>query len=343
MGGAVPIEAILPLTGAVNAAILAVAISLRQSGLGVLFYAATLLMIVAAVIFVIVADHAGIASFSGAERLLTLACGPVFLLFVGTSLRWSLDWRVVGAPAVGVCVADQASTILFDSGLSFWLIVVVQVAYTFVALFIALKHRSDGLRSNAQRKQLILWVIGLMLLVHAAQAVRFVAPDVTQLRNLVPNVAGAGVLLLAVLVFLSARLPVVDLLAPGRQPERNPEALAAVVARLEQALREGGLARRADLRVADAAAVVGVSARDIASALAEAKGTSFSEYLVKARVEIALKLLREPAEQRTSMEAIGLLAGFGSRSAFYSAFSRHVGETPSAFRKRLSEDTCPDS
>ncbi len=343
MSGAIPVEAILPLTGAVNAAILAVAISLRQSvGSGVLFYAATLLMIVAAVIFIIIADHAGIASLSSAERLLTLVCGPVFLLFVAASLRRPLDWRLAGAPAVGVLVADRIAALGFDSGFSFWLIVAVQAAYTCAALLLALRQVGDGLRSSTRRRQLVLCVIGLMLVVHAAQAVRFVAPDVATLQNLVPNVTGAGVLLLAVFVFLSARLPVIDLLVPGPSGE-DAGALAGVVARLDHALVGGGLARKTDLKVADAAVAAGVSARDLAKALAEARGAGFSEYLVKVRVEIALMLLRDPAERRTSMEAIGLLAGFGSRSAFYSAFSKHVGETPSAFRKRLTEDTCPNS
>jgi AraC-like DNA-binding protein len=342
MSGAIPVEAILPLTGAVNAAILAVAIALRQTlGSGALLYAASLLMIVAAVIFIIVADHAGIASLSGAERALTLACGPVFLLFVTTSLGRTCDWRFVVAPAAGLWAADQVSAVAYGGGVSFWLIVALQAAYTFVALIFALKNRG-GLRSSQRRRRLVLWVIGLMLLVHAAQAVRFVAPDVALLENLVPNVAGAGVLFLAVFVFLSARLPAIDLLVPGEGPQ-DADTLAAMVARLDHALAEGGLARKPDVKVADAALAAGVSARDLAKALTETRGMSFSEYVVKARVDLALKLLRDPAERRTSMEAVALLSGFGSRSAFYSAFSKHVGETPSAFRGRFSQNSCPDS
>jgi AraC-like DNA-binding protein len=143
-------------------------------------------------------------------------------------------------------------------------------------------------------------------------------------------------------VFLSARLPVIDLLVPA-QSGRDADALGGVVASLDRALVGDGLARKAELKVADAAAAAGVSPRDLARALAEVRGASFSEYLVKTRIEIALELLRDPAERRTSVEAIGLLAGFGSRSAFHSAFSKHVGETPSAFRRRLNEETCPDS
>jgi AraC-like DNA-binding protein len=135
---------------------------------------------------------------------------------------------------------------------------------------------------------------------------------------------------------------VVDLLAPV-QGEQDGAAVAELISRLDRALGEGGLARKTDLKASDAAAAVGVSARELAKALGEARGASFSEYILRKRVELALRLLRDPAERRTSMEAIGLLAGFGSRSAFYSAFTKQVGETPSAFRKRNGEDSCPDS
>lgn len=346
MGGTVPVEAILPLTGAVNAAILATVISLRSSvRSAVLFYASTLLSIVAAVIFVIVADHAGLAegpALAGAERALTVLCGPVFLLFVAASLRRSWDWRVIGAPAATLWAADQVAAFAFDAPLSFWLIVAAQTAYTLSALLLALASRSDGLRSGERRWRLVMTVIGLMLLVHVSQAIRFVAPDVLSLQNIVPNVAGASVLLLALPVFFSARLPTVDLLAAARV-EQGANDLAQVVARLDNVVVAGGLGRNADLKVGDAAAAAGVSARDLAHALAEARGTTFPEYLAKTRVDRALKLLCDPNEQRTSMEAIGLLSGFGSRSAFYSAFAKHVGATPSAYRRRLAENSCPNS
>jgi AraC-like DNA-binding protein len=43
------------------------------------------------------------------------------------------------------------------------------------------------------------------------------------------------------------------------------------------------------------------------------------------------------------MEAIGLLSGFGSRSAFYAAFRSHTGLTPSAFRAREIQKACPNA
>ncbi len=348
MNGVVPVDAVLPLTGAVNAGILAVAISLRRStgAPHVPGYASAFLAIVSAVIFVIVADHAGFGagwlSLSGIERSLTILSGPVLLLFVAALLKQQMDWRIASIPALSLWIADRIGVAAFGDELPFWLIVAAQAGHTVAALALALLFKGEGLRSAQRRKRFVLTVIAMMLTIHFAQAVRFIAPDVASLQNLVPNVAGAAVLVLALFVFWSAKLPAFDLLiSPGST--QDADAVSGIVTRLDEALVAGRLARDPGLKAADAAAAIGISARELAQALAEARGTTFPEYVVRTRVSLALQLLRDPAERRTSMEAIGMLAGFGSRSAFYGAFTKHVGESPSALRRRLAENPCPES
>jgi AraC-like DNA-binding protein len=52
------------------------------------------------------------------------------------------------------------------------------------------------------------------------------------------------------------------------------------------------------------------------------------------RVAKAADELTDPAEQRTSIDAIALGCGFRSRSAFYEAFRRERGVNPGEFRKQ---------
>jgi AraC-like DNA-binding protein len=52
------------------------------------------------------------------------------------------------------------------------------------------------------------------------------------------------------------------------------------------------------------------------------------------RVEDVKVQLRDPVNDLFTIEGIGLSAGFGSRSALYSAFKRLEGITPTQFRKR---------
>jgi AraC-like DNA-binding protein len=118
----------------------------------------------------------------------------------------------------------------------------------------------------------------------------------------------------------------------------------ALVSALDAAFA-AGLVREPDLSVARAAAELAATAEQIGHALAAVRGMSFPEYVQDRRVEHAKRLLADPAEARTSMEAIGLLAGFGSRSAFYKVFGERAGMTPAAYRARTHENHVhfPDS
>ena len=62
-------------------------------------------------------------------------------------------------------------------------------------------------------------------------------------------------------------------------------------------------------------------------------GMNFNDYINKKRVGVAkIRLLNEEYGHLT-VEAIGNTVGFKSKSAFYTAFKKHVGQSPSAFAK----------
>jgi len=63
-------------------------------------------------------------------------------------------------------------------------------------------------------------------------------------------------------------------------------------------------------------------------------GMSFSEYLSQLRVEEAKKHLANPAFANYTLVAIGLEAGFNSKSAFNATFKKYTGLTPSEFKRR---------
>jgi AraC-like DNA-binding protein len=61
------------------------------------------------------------------------------------------------------------------------------------------------------------------------------------------------------------------------------------------------------------------------------------------RVEDVKAQLRDPVNDLFTIEGIGLSAGFGSRSALYTAFKKLEGVTPTAFRERerYNQHPCP--
>ena len=69
---------------------------------------------------------------------------------------------------------------------------------------------------------------------------------------------------------------------------------------------------------------------------ADYAGTNVSGYINRLRVEYSISLLRQL--DAYSIDAIAPLAGFNSRSAYYTAFSRVFGMTPMQYRETLKEE-----
>jgi transcriptional regulator GlxA family with amidase domain len=82
------------------------------------------------------------------------------------------------------------------------------------------------------------------------------------------------------------------------------------------------------------AAEIGVSGRKLSAYLVATRGRGFREWLKTERIALATRMLTDPEECRTSIEAIGLMSGFASRSAFYVAFRDIHGVTPAQYRER---------
>ena len=64
-------------------------------------------------------------------------------------------------------------------------------------------------------------------------------------------------------------------------------------------------------------------------------GTSYGDYINERRVADAQRRLADPAYAHLSVLAVGLDAGFASKSTFNRVFKERAGETPSAYRARV--------
>nr|WP_297787126.1 helix-turn-helix domain-containing protein [uncultured Allomuricauda sp.] len=63
-------------------------------------------------------------------------------------------------------------------------------------------------------------------------------------------------------------------------------------------------------------------------------GTNFNDYINQKRINLAKERLLDDEFKHLTVEAIGTSVGFRSKSAFYSAFKKHTGQSPSAFMKQ---------
>ena len=63
-------------------------------------------------------------------------------------------------------------------------------------------------------------------------------------------------------------------------------------------------------------------------------GVNFNDYINQKRIALSQQRLLDPEFKHLTVEAIGQSVGFKSKSAFYNAFKKHSGQSPSAFMKQ---------
>jgi AraC-like DNA-binding protein len=85
--------------------------------------------------------------------------------------------------------------------------------------------------------------------------------------------------------------------------------------------------------VSDVTRAVGVSERTLRRAFSIHVGMSWRSYLLRARVLRSMALLAQP--DRSVLE-VSIAVGFDDAGAFARSFARHCGETPSAYKRRIS-------
>ena len=92
---------------------------------------------------------------------------------------------------------------------------------------------------------------------------------------------------------------------------------------------------RPDFEIADLAEAMQVSKLHISNACRFAYNKKFTEIRNHMRVEHAKQLLQNGLTKNNTIDAIGTISGFKSRSTFYEAFKAETGMTPSQYLENL--------
>jgi len=91
--------------------------------------------------------------------------------------------------------------------------------------------------------------------------------------------------------------------------------------------------RRGNLTLQELADQLGASPHNLTEVVNTRLGQSFYDFVNGYRVREAQARLTDPAFAHWTVLAIGLEAGFNSKSSFHAAFKRHAGQTPSVYRE----------
>lgn len=106
----------------------------------------------------------------------------------------------------------------------------------------------------------------------------------------------------------------------------------ALLARCNAVMETNRLYLDQNFKLADLAKAANSNTHQVSQLLNDNLGQSFAAYLRTFRVRHAQRAIL--TDDHLTLEAIGLEAGFGSKSAFYAAFKEETGTTPAKYRKR---------
>lgn len=123
--------------------------------------------------------------------------------------------------------------------------------------------------------------------------------------------------------------------AKNHQPKKKIDqyAVSKTIAQLYQLMDAEELYKNPLLSRLDLANRLGTSEGNLSKIINQEINKSVVQFVNDYRIETAKDLLHNPVFNKYSVEAIGMEAGFKSKSAFYKTFNTRLGMSPGAFRK----------
>lgn len=109
------------------------------------------------------------------------------------------------------------------------------------------------------------------------------------------------------------------------------EASKAIADNLRRYTQEQKPYLNPDITLKTLAELIGEQPYAVSQVINENFGQNYYEFINSYRIEEAKRILKKPEYKNYTLTAIGFEAGFNSKSAFYVAFKKHTGKTPSQF------------
>ncbi|MEL7181439.1 MAG: helix-turn-helix domain-containing protein [Pseudomonadota bacterium] len=225
---------------------------------------------------------------------------------------------------------------------------VIQWAAYLVAVIRALlryrKRLFQYVSTTSQRELRWIWVVICGFVVFWAISALGLAFDLANTPYKIPEWIDSvfGLTMLVIVLLWGLRQ------TPGLAPDVNPpaqddtryqnsaltdEMAKRLERKLRQAMTEDKLQQDPNLSLWSLSRHIGASPNYVSQTLNTEIGENFFDFVNRYRIQAAQKLLHET--DKTVLE-ITYEVGFNSRSSFYTAFSKVTGETPTAYRKKMS-------
>lgn len=104
--------------------------------------------------------------------------------------------------------------------------------------------------------------------------------------------------------------------------------------KLYKTMEEKKLYRNSDLKLSDLAEELDISSHNLTEVINSYIGKNFYDFVNSYRIEEVKRNITGPGSKDLTLLAVGLNAGFNSKSTFNAVFKKQTGMTPSQFRKQ---------
>ncbi len=154
-------------------------------------------------------------------------------------------------------------------------------------------------------------------------------------------VAFNGIIQRNVLAFLDKNesgMPYQDTLAIENDSKKiaKTEDLKTLMEHIDSYMKGTEAFVRTELTIIDLAEKLKVHPKQISASINTIFNQNFNSYVNQLRIKKAKTLLTDQSSSYLSIEGIGKEVGFHSKSAFYSAFKKVTGTTPTKYKERIA-------
>ena len=108
--------------------------------------------------------------------------------------------------------------------------------------------------------------------------------------------------------------------------------VASIIDMVEKAILNESMFLKPGLSLKDLSESLNVPSNHISQAINVDRNQNFNDYVNSFRINAAIQLIQSEVSNQLTMEGIGKQVGFSSKSAFYGAFKKATGKTPTQFK-----------
>jgi AraC-like DNA-binding protein len=223
---------------------------------------------------------------------------------------------------------------------------VLLFGYNFYSLYLLIKYQrglkeycSFSVRSNLVWLKIVLYGYIIACIINAfTYYIQHYIPISYEIKMLV--IFSPFLVYFNILFYKSIIHPYV-IIQPDEKPKYSGSGISGLdlekyYLAIEKILSTEKLHLNPTLTLKDLSESTGISERVLSQVINQQNNQNFFTFINSLRIEEAKRLLKEVDKDKITMIGIAFDSGFNSKSAFYDAFKKHMGMTPSEYRNSIA-------